>query len=140
MVSFFELKNIDSLKAAQQKLETTLEQLEKKFDESTSPSSAKEDLAQTLARYATILQQLDMNEKAVSIYREALRLSPNNPDTLKNYGRLLAHLDRYEQALTPLREALKIDPIDLDTELFIMRLELSLGHPSFACSPILSAC
>lgn len=73
-------------------------------------------------------EQLRLNELAIAAYQRATELNPTDTETLKNYGKLLAHLDRYEQALIPLSKALQLDPVDLDTQLFIMRLELSLGR------------
>ena len=54
----------------------------------------------------TCLRELKRPEEAEAVYRKALELGPNNPDTLDNLALALKDLDRLDEAADLLRRAL----------------------------------
>ncbi len=49
-------------------------------------------------------------EKAITHYRRALQLNPNDPDTRNNLGLLLARRGEWKEAVEQFHQALRIDP------------------------------
>jgi Flp pilus assembly protein TadD len=58
----------------------------------------------------TCLRELKRPEEAETVYRKALELTPDNPDTLDNLALAVQDCERFDEAADLLRRALVVDP------------------------------
>jgi predicted Zn-dependent protease len=98
-----------------------------------NPQSA--DLA-TRSREATRAMESGRFDDAVRIYRELLKVLPEDPGLLMNLGMALAMGGHEEEALAPLERALALKPDLVPAHLFLGSSYLALGQPQKAVDPL----
>lgn len=56
------------------------------------------------------LGPLGLRNKAIPVFKAALKITPDNPRLLSTYGELLTHLGKFADAIHYIRRSLKIEP------------------------------
>ena len=104
-------------------------------------SAAAQSQAQTAeiaARANQAKQALaaDRFDEAAAIYRDILKLMPEEPGIMMNLGMALSMGGRPQDAIQPLSRALELRPTLLPAALFLGQSHLELGQPEQAIAPL----
>ncbi len=75
-------------------------------------------------------------DEAAGIYRDLLKLKPDEPGLLMNLGMALAMGGREQEAIAPLQRAAALRPSLMPAHLFLGSSHLALGEPEKAIPPL----
>ena len=70
---------------------------------------------------------MNQYEKAVSAYREALRLKPDDPRATEEIGIAYLYLNQYPNAAGALQRAIRLEPGNVDAQWFLGITDLKMG-------------
>ena len=72
--------------------------------------AAATDLADAYSHMGYVLHNLRRHEEAISAYKSAIAIKPDDADAYYDWHMALAELDRFEEASVPYQRAISIDP------------------------------